>query len=104
NSNQISDKDDSGVNFWLSRDIPPQEIIFIEKPPSHFTNYLAFQSWKLQYSIEISAYLVAKGRKNHLIDTATVSIREEEDTINVLKNGCYTFLKGVDLNPIESIF
>lgn len=102
NSRQISKKNDFNINFWKSRNIPPQETVFVNKPVTeYFSNYLSFQNWKLKNSVELPAYLVAKGRKSYLIDTKTVIIKDEEETIFVLKEGLYSFDVGVRLDIAE---
>lgn len=104
NSKQISSIDDSGVNFWKSRDIMPQETVFVSIPENnYFSNYLSYQDWKLRNGLEIPLYLLDKGRKNFIIDLKKVRIKEDEEQIYVIRNGFYSIQKGVDLNIFEDL-
>lgn len=99
NSKQISRKDDTGVNFWKSRNILPQETVFIGMPEStYFNNYLSYQNWKIHNSLELPVYLVEKGKKNYMIDLKDISIKNEKQTICVIREGFYSFKKGAVLN------
>lgn len=105
NSKQISDEDDIGVNFWKSRNIPHQETIFVSKPQSiYFSNYLAYQDWKIKNSVEIPVYLIETGKKNNMIDLQKVIIKDEEEQIYVVREGFYNFEKGVDFKTPEQLF
>src|SRR5690606_7504474 len=86
NSKQISNKEDAAVDFWKSRDIPPQETVFISRPPQfYFANHFAFRYWKLLNSVEIPVYLVNRGLAQGLIDSVPVVIADEEERISVLR-------------------
>lgn len=103
NSKQMSRKDDTGTNFWQSRNIPPQSTVFVSAPDSkYFSNYLEYQSWKLKNSVEVPVYLVEKARKHFMIDVRAVRIRDEEENIYIVREGFYSFLKGVDFTEEES--
>lgn len=102
NSKQISNKDDSGVNFWKSRDISPQETVFVSiTENSYFSNYLAYQDWKLKNGLELPMYLIDKGKKSFIIDLKEVKIKEDKEQLYVIREGFYTIEKGVDLNIPE---
>jgi CRISPR-associated endonuclease/helicase Cas3 len=102
NSKQISNKDDSGVNFWKSRDIPPQETVFVSIPENkYFSNYLGYQDWKLKNGLELPIYLIDKGKKNFVIDLMEVVVKEDMEHLFVIREGFYTIEKGVDLNIPE---
>ncbi len=99
-SKQISNKDDTGINFWTSRNITPQETVFVRMPEStYFNNYLGFQNWKLENSIELPVYLIEKMRKNYIIDLKKITIKNEVETIYVIRDGFYSYRRGVVLQP-----
>jgi CRISPR-associated endonuclease/helicase Cas3 len=61
-SEQLSTENDSDTTFWKSRNIPLQDTVFVQKPKSEvFRSFLDYQSWKIQYSVEIPLYLLEKG-------------------------------------------
>lgn len=102
-SKQISQKDDNEVSFWSSRNIPPQETVYIKMPDhTYFNNHLAFQSWKLGNSIELPLYMIDKAKKNHVIDLKEVWITDEKVNILVIREGFYSYEKGIQLNLVES--
>lgn len=94
--------DDTETNFWKSRDIVPQDTVFIEKPTSkYFYNYFSFQNWKLNNSLELPVYLIEKGKKLHMIDLEKIWIKEEEEFLYVIREGFYNKEKGA-IFSIES--
>jgi len=104
-SKQISEKGDTGVNFWTSRNIPPQETVFVRMPESnYFNNYLAYQSWKLENSIELPLYLIERAKKNHMIDLKLIIVRGESENIYVIREGFYSVERGVNFKIAEQLF
>ena len=96
NPKQIMATDDIDTNFWKSRDIAPQDTVFVEKPTSNFFyNYFGFQNWKLNNSLELPVYLIEKGKKLNMIDIQKIFIKDEEETIYVIREGFYNKTKGV---------
>ncbi len=96
NPKQITLTDDTNTNFWRSRNIPPQDTVFVEKPTSKFFyNYFNFQNWKLNNSLELPVYLIEKGKTLNMIDIEKIRINEEEETIYVIREGFYDEEKGV---------
>lgn len=95
NTMQKPATDDTETNFWKSRDIAPQDTVYVSKPESlHFYNYLDFQNWKLKNSLELPVYLIKKGEKLSMIDLKKVNIRDETETIYVIREGFYNNRKG----------
>lgn len=108
NPQQKSSIDDESANFWKSRDIMPQDTIFVKKPIStNFINYLEFQSWKICNSIELPVYEIEKGRKQHKIDIIKVIVKDETVSMYIVRDGFYNDTIGVDLfekdNDIENL-
>lgn len=90
NPKQITATDDTDANFWKSRNITPQETVFVEKPTSKFFyNYFSFQNWKLTNSLEIPIYLIEKCKKMNIIELVEIMINEEIELIYVIKEGFY---------------
>jgi CRISPR-associated endonuclease/helicase Cas3 len=105
NSKQATDTDDTDTNFWQSRNIEPQDTVFVEKPPSHrFRNYLEYQSWKIKNSIELPVYLIEKGRKSYKIDTCEIKYKDKTERIDVVKYGFYDYEKGISFNENSGNF
>jgi CRISPR-associated endonuclease/helicase Cas3 len=96
NPMQVPATDDTDTNFWRSRNIAPQDTVFVRQPESKFFyNYLDFQSWKLKNSLELPVYLIEKGKKQHMIDIQKIFIKDEEEIIYVIREGFYNKTKGV---------
>lgn len=96
NPKQFSTIDDTDTNYWRSRNIAPQDTVFVEKPQSNFfSNYYNFQNWKLKNSVELPVYFIEKGRKLNMIDLEELRINEEKEVIYVVRAGFYNYEKGV---------
>ncbi|RNC64154.1 CRISPR-associated helicase Cas3' [Proteiniphilum sp. X52] len=90
NPQQKSDEDADSVNFWRSRDIMPQDTVFVQKPDSRFfSNYLEFQNWKIYYSVELPIYIINSGMMQHKIDVINIRIKDEEKSIYVIRENFY---------------
>lgn len=88
--------DDTETNYWRSRNIPPQDTVYVSKPETkYFHNYLSFQNWKILNSLELPVYLIEKGKKNHMIDVEQIKIKDEVEIIYVIREGFYNSFKGV---------
>lgn len=97
NPKQISDEDDDSLNFWKSRDITAQDIVYVCKPDNCvFTNYLSFQNWKICHSVELPVYLIEIGRRRHRIESLEIKIVNDFERINVVRDGFYNYRIGVD--------
>jgi CRISPR-associated endonuclease/helicase Cas3 len=105
NPRQIPATDDTDTNFWKSRNIAPQDTVFVEKPTSKFFhNYFGFQNWKLNNSLELPVYLIEKGKKLHMIDLEKIRIKDEEEIIYVIREGFYDKEKGVTFMEEDMLF
>ena len=93
---QQSKDDDTDTNYWKSRDIAAQDTVFVSAPETiYFNSYLSYQNWKLSNSIELPVYLIEKGKKNHMIDLKSIKIKDEPETIWVIREGFYNKHRGV---------
>ena len=90
-SKERTKEDDTSNQFWKSRDIPPQETVFVCEPENaHFKNWHEFQEFKIATSIEIPVYLIQKAKKSHLLDSMEISIGfDYRDCIFVIREGFY---------------
>lgn len=90
--------DDSDTNLWKSRNIAPQDYIFTQKPQTRFfRNYMEFQAWKLRTAVNIPIYLIKKYQQNKIIDTIKITIGEDSSNIFIIREGFYSFEKGISL-------
>jgi len=104
NPKQMTVTDDTNTNFWRSRNIAPQDMVFVTKPESnYFYNYLSFQNWKLSNSLELPVYLIEKIKKLHMIDLETIWINDNKENIYVIREGFYNKEKGIALFEKDQI-
>lgn len=104
NPKQITATEDTSTSLWRSRNIAPQDTVYIEKPISkYFYNYFSFQNWKLNNSIELPIYLIEKSKKAHMIELEKIRIKEEDEFIYVIREGFYNKEKGAAFTEIEEI-
>lgn len=100
-SREMVNEDDTSNQFWKSRDIPPQDSVFVCKPQStYFKSWHNFQEYKVSTSIEIPLYLIQKALKQHIIDIVNVSIGTDEEqkvSLNVIREGFYNKALGFTL-------
>ena len=104
NPMQKTAEDDNDTNQWKSRNIGAQDTVFVKKPESsYFRNYLEYQSWKLNSSIEIPVYLIEKYKKSNIIIYKEVTVGEDKITLILLNEEFYSFEKGIFL-PDNDMF
>lgn len=102
NPMQVPAIDDIDASFWKSRNIEPQDTVFVEKPDlKNFHNYYSFQNWKLKNSIEMPKYLIEKGKKQKKIEICKVRINEELEHVFVIREGFYNNEKGIAFSEDE---
>lgn len=90
--------DDNSTNFWKSRNIEPQDTVFVELPKSrYFPNYHDFQAWKLRHTIEIPIYLIKKYSTEKILDLIDVYIFDDKESVYAVKTGFYNLEKGISL-------
>lgn len=102
-SKERTKEDDTSNQFWKSRDILPQESVYVMKPDNlHFKNWHDFQEYKLVSSIEIPSYLLQKAIKQHIVDSCEMSIGfEQNETIFIIRKGFYDDILGFSF-PINN--
>ena len=105
NPTQKPATDDTDANFWKSRNISPQETVFVEKPSSkYFFNYFSFQNWKLTNSLEIPIYLIEKCKKMNIIELVKIVVNEDIEFIYVIKEDFYNKNTGITFPDQDFIF
>lgn len=104
NSKQITKPDETGTNFWKSRNIAPQDTVYVQNPESNFFyDYFAFQKWKIENSIELPIYLIEKGKKQHKIKLSKIWFKDNEELIYVIQDGFYNKSKGINFQESDQI-
>ena len=100
NPMQSTDDDDVDVNYWKSRNITPQDAVYITEPKNdRFINYSEFFSWKLNNQVMTYDYLIEKGLKNNQIKTKDIYINNILNTIYI--TNIYDNDKGLILDYDE---
>ena len=96
NPKQKTGTDDTDTNFWRSRNILPQDTVYVAHPESNFFyNYYSFQNWKLSNSLELPVYLIEKIKKLHMIDLETIWINDNKEVVYVIRDGFYNKKNGI---------
>jgi CRISPR-associated endonuclease/helicase Cas3 len=72
-------EDDFNTIFWKSRNILPNEKIFVNDVPKYFKNYYDYRAFEFANSVEIPTYLLKNGIKKGLFFERHVSIRNDEE-------------------------
>lgn len=90
NPKQTNLMDEAETDFWQSRDIIANDIVFISKPDRYYyENYLEFQNWKIRNAIELPISFIKKGKERHMIDSMIIRIKDNEDTLYYIREGFY---------------
>lgn len=99
-SKERAKEDDISNQFWKSRDILPQESVYVIKPDSlHFKNWNDFQEYKILSSIEIPLYIIQKAQKKHMVDSVEISIGiDSKEDIYIIREGFYNETSGFTLS------
>lgn len=98
NSMEMHDEDESNTNFWRSRDIGPQDLVYTESPESKFfSSYSDFMNFRLQKSLALPMYLLAK--IHYKLEPEDVYIANEKKRIYIVCNGFYN--KEIGLKTSE---
>lgn len=124
-SGQYTDEEDASVSGeWKSRDIPPQETVFVSLPDSAdsyqddknaypFRNWDEFRSYQLEYGISCPIYLIEKGKKLGQLERFAYQIGDDPEVkylwttaIEVYQSdtGLATMGKGEKKDRAEGVF
>ena len=99
-SKERTKEDDTSNQFWKSRDILPQESVFVMKPGNpHFKNWHDFQEYKILSSMDIPSFLIQKAQKSHIVDSVEISIGiDSKEYIYVIREGFYNETFGLTIS------
>lgn len=110
-SKELVSKDADAVNFWSSRNIPPQESVYVtDEEQLYFNSYSSFYEWKQSNSIEIPVYLIKQGveKFSSIRKMENVQIREDDKitqiTLYVVQSGCYDKAQGLNIKKRHNNF
>lgn len=107
-SKEIIREDDDSTNFWSSRNIPPQESVFITNEEQLFFNsYNSFYEWKQSNSIEIPVYLIKQGLDKYASIRKMENVRigaEDTITLNIVQSECYDSKNGLNIKKRDNNF
>ncbi len=93
-SRERSKEDDTANQFWKSRNIQPQETVYVCEPDNpHFKNWHDFQEYKMAKSIEIPNYLTKKNKADFYLFPVTIGL-DLKDEIFIVQEGVYNHYMG----------
>lgn len=101
---QQSSEFNTDTNYWKSRDIAPNDIVYISQPDEKsLLNYFSFQNWKLSNSIELPKYLIEEGIRKNMIDIKRYRVFNDEEIqlLYVIREGFYDKYRGVNFREGE---
>ncbi len=92
-----SEVDDTGTVFWKSRNIANNVSVLTEFPKNpYFNNYMDWQAFKNEHSVDLSRYLVPQGIDSSKIDSNKwIYIKEEKIPVYVTYLDIYTIGRGL---------
>ena len=100
--NANSEIDDTETIFWKSRDIDNNATVLTAFPKSpYFTNYVEWQAFKNENSVDLPLYLIEKGKKLHKIYQSKIYLKDEEMEVWRTHLGVYEFEKGLFFSDTE---
>ncbi len=100
----ISEIDDTETQFWKSRNIDNQESVLIRFPENpYFINYLDWQAFKIENSVDIPVYLVHQGIKDYKIKQRKIYVNEDPIAVFCVYDGVYTDTKGLHFSKSNTI-
>lgn len=93
-SKERTKEDDTSNQFWKSRNIPLQEIVFVCAPEiSHFKNWHDFQEYKIEKSVEIPNYMVKNNNGDFYPFPVTIGM-DDKDTLLIMREDVYNSTMG----------
>ena len=94
--NANSEIDDTETLFWKSRDIDNNVTVLTANPKSkYFTNYMEWQEFKNENSVDLPIYLIRKGKKLSKIYQSKIYLKDEEMDVWRTHEGVYEFETGL---------
>ena len=103
--NANSEVDDTETPFWKSRDIDNNETVLTAFPDNpYFTNYLDWQAFKNENSVDLPVYLIRKGKKLYKIYESPIYVKDEKMQVWRTNEDVYDFEKGLFFDVNTNIF
>lgn len=100
-----TDSDDIETTFWKSRDIDNNVIVLTAFPENpYFTNYMEWQAFKNENSVDLPIYLIQKGKKLHKIYQSKIYLKDEEMDVWRTHLGVYEFETGLFFSENDNRF
>ncbi len=100
-----SEIDDTETTFWKSRDIDNNVTVLTAFPKNpYFINYIEWQSFKNENSVDLPIYLIQKGKTLHAIYQSKIYLKDEEMEVWRTHEGVYEFEKGLLIQSISNNF
>jgi CRISPR-associated endonuclease/helicase Cas3 len=101
---------DEGTAVWRSRNIPPQQTVYVEvendafisgesEPP--FRSWGRFREWEQQHAIQVLSYECKEAIQIGTLEKRKTSIGDDEEEILVARKQCYTLERGLRLTSQE---
>jgi CRISPR-associated endonuclease/helicase Cas3 len=101
--NANSEIDDTETLFWKSRDIDNNLTVLTIFPKNpYFTNYMEWQAFKNENSVDLPVYLIQKGKKLHKIYQSKIYLKDEEIEVWRTYEGVYKFETGLFFSDVET--
>jgi CRISPR-associated endonuclease/helicase Cas3 len=98
-----SEVDDTETIFWKSRDIDNNATILTAFPENpYFVNYMEWQAFKNENSVDLPIYLIEKGKKLNKIYKSKIYLKDEEMEVWRTHLGVYEFEKGLFFSDVET--
>jgi CRISPR-associated endonuclease/helicase Cas3 len=101
--NANSEVDDTETVFWKSRDIDNNANVLTAFPENpYFDNYMEWQAFKNENSVDLPVYLIEKGKKFYKIYQSQIYLKDEEMKVWRTIDKVYEFEKGLFLSDSET--
>jgi len=94
--NANSEVDDTETVFWKSRNIDNNASVLTAFPENpYFNDYLKWQAFKNENSVDLPIYLIRKGEKLNKVYRSTIYLKDEKIEVMRTYSGVYEFEKGM---------
>lgn len=101
--NASSEVDDTETVFWKSRDIDNNVTVLTAFPENkYFTNYMEWQAFKNENSVDLPVYLIRKGKNLNKIYQSEIYLKDEPIMVWRTYEDVYQFEKGLFFSKIEN--
>jgi len=99
-----TDLDDTETTFWKSRDIDNNVTVLTAFPENpYFTNYMEWQAFKNENSVDLPIYLIQKGKHLNMAYQSKIYLKDEVIMVWRLIEGVYEFELGLHFKEEDII-